>query len=64
MKLMQGFDSYACGNQVKEIPLDGALQDLILDLHNKARNTVAEGGLNKYGGCDRMIEMVRLYRFK
>lgn len=56
---MQGFDSLACGSQVKEIPLDGVLQDLIMDLHNKARNTVALGGLNKFGGCDRMIEMVK-----
>lgn len=58
---MQGFDSFACGNQVKEIVLDGVLQDLIIDLHNKVHNTVALGGLNRYGGyCDRMIEMVKL----
>lgn len=42
------------GNEVK---MDAALQDLILDLHNKARAKVANGQLNKYGGADRMIEV-------
>lgn len=39
------------------MPIDEKTKNFILDLHNEARAKVANGKLNKYGGCDRMVEV-------